>query len=185
MEYTDLIYDIIEEVIDELHITEADVEYTDVVYDIVEEVINELKITDKALEYKMKKSRANANKYYKKASKALDKFSKKTFKSVKDAIKAGKDHPLLHYKDNGNETDADQEQRVYPEETKRIAGIWTNANREDNRADRAAERLKNRQTGSNDNTASKVVKTNLYKKEANHWGWHPRSGKESQSKYEA
>lgn len=185
MEYTDLIYDIVEEVIDELHITEADMEYTDVVYDIVEEVINELKITDKALEYKMKKSRANANKYYKKASKALDKFSKKTFKSVKDAIKAGKDHPLLHYKDNGNESDVDQEKRVYPKETKEIAKTWTKANREDNRAERAKERLKNRQTGSNDNTASKVVKTNLYKEDSNHLGWHNRSGEKPQSKYEA
>ena len=41
------------------------------------------------------------------------------------------------------------------------------------------------QTGSHDNTASKVVKTNLYKEDSNHWGWHNRSGEKPQSKYEA
>ena len=142
------------------------------IYNIVEEVINELHITDKALKYKMKKSAANAKKYYNQANKELDNFSKKTFKSVKDAVKAGKDHPLLHYEDNGNETDVAQEKRIYPEETKRIAEIWTKAKRENNRAERATERLRNRQTGSNDNTANKAIKTSLYKKEADHWGNH-------------
>ena len=160
-------------------------EYIDMIFDIVEEVIDELHITDKALKAKAKKSEANAKKYYKQASKELDDFSNKTHKEVKDAAKAGEDHPLMHYKDNGNESDVDQEKRVYPKETERIAKTWTKANREDNKAERAKERLKNRQTGSNDNTASKVVKTNLYKEDSNHWGWHNRSGEKPQSKYEA
>lgn len=160
-------------------------EYIDMIFDIVEEVIDELHITDKALKAKAKKSEANAKKYYKQASKELDDFSNRTHKEVKDAAKAGEDHPLMHYQDNGNESDVDQEKRVYPKETERIAKTWTKANREDNKAERAKERLKNRHTGSNDNTASKVVKTNLYKEDSNHWGWHNRSGKEPQSKYEA
>ena len=160
-------------------------EYIDMIYDIVEEVINELHITDKSLKYIAKEAVANAKKYYKRASKELDDFSNKTHKKVKDAVKTGKDHPLLHYKDNGNETDVAQEKRVYPKETKEIAKTWTKANREDNRYERAKERLENRKTGSNKNTASKIVKTNLYKKDSDHWGWVPRSGKEPQSKYEA
>ena len=160
-------------------------EYIDMIFDIVEEVIDEFHISDKALKAKAKKSEANAKKYYKQASKELDEFGARTHKEVNKAVQDGKDHPLLHYEDNGNETDVAQEKRVYPKETKEIAKTWTKANREDNRYERAKERLENRKTGSNNNTASKVVKTNLYKKDSDHWGWVPRSGEKTQSKYEA
>lgn len=160
-------------------------EYIDLIFNIVEEVINELHITDKALKAKMDTSLKNAKKSYKQATKELDDFGARTHKEVNKAVQDGKDHPLLHYEDNGNETDVAQEKRVYPKETKEIAKTWTKANREDNRYERAKERLENRKTGSNNNTASKVVKTNLYKKDSDHWGWVPRSGKEPQSKYEA